>query len=240
MCSPWPARPGATRIAVVVGPDAAAVRAFVARRSPQAAIHEQRGAARHGACGACREGRSSPAGFDDVLVLYGDTPLVTAATLSGCGPSSPSGADVAVLGFRPADPAGYGRLIMERRTARGDPRGVKDASPAERAIGFCNAGVMAFSGASGPALLDKIGNDNAAGDYYLTDIVELANAAGKRSRRSRRMPTRCSASTRAWSSPRSSGIFQERRRREVDARRRHADRAGDGLRSATTRCSAAT
>jgi bifunctional UDP-N-acetylglucosamine pyrophosphorylase/glucosamine-1-phosphate N-acetyltransferase len=89
------------------------------------------------------------------------------------------GAAVAVLGFRPADASGYGRLIMNGQSLVAI-REQKDATPAERAIGFCNAGVMAFSGAKGPALLAKVGKDNASGHYYLTDLVELANAAGER------------------------------------------------------------
>jgi bifunctional UDP-N-acetylglucosamine pyrophosphorylase / glucosamine-1-phosphate N-acetyltransferase len=172
------ARAGATRVAVVVGPDAAAVRAFVQTRAPQAAVYEQaeRLGTAHAVLAADQE---LAAGLDDVLVLYGDTPLVTAETLQRLRGELATGAEIAVLGFRPADPAGYGRLVMD-----GDRlvaiREHKDASHAERAIGFCNAGVMAFSGASGPALLAKIGKANAAGHYYLTDLVELANAAGKR------------------------------------------------------------
>lgn len=171
-------RAGATRIAVVVGPDAAAARAFVKTRAPEVAVYEQRerlGTA-HAVLAASQE---LAAGFDDVLVLYGDTPLVTAETLQRLRGELAKGAAVAVLGFRPADPASYGRLIMNGEDLVAI-RELKDASAAERAIGFCNAGVMAFSGATGPALLAKIGKANASGHYYLTDLVELANAAGKR------------------------------------------------------------
>ena len=87
-----------------------------------------------------------------------------------------------VLGFRPADPTGYGRLIVEKGqlvAIRED----KDATPAERAIGFCNAGADGLSGRKRHcALLTRIGNDNAKGEYYLTDLVELANARGEGSR----------------------------------------------------------
>ena len=90
----------------------------------------------------------------------------------------PSGADVVVLGFRPADPAGYGRLIVDKGKLVAI-REEKDASAAERAIGLCNAGVMAFLATALP-LLKKIGNANAKGEYYLTDIVEIANRDGKK------------------------------------------------------------
>jgi bifunctional UDP-N-acetylglucosamine pyrophosphorylase/glucosamine-1-phosphate N-acetyltransferase len=83
-----------------------------------------------------------------------------------------------VMGFRPADPAGYGRLIVDRKRLVAI-REVKDASPAERGIGFVNAGVMAFRGDSA-ALLEKVGNANAKGEYYLTDLVEIANRAKKK------------------------------------------------------------
>src|SRR5258707_515146 len=164
-------------MAVVVGPDVPAVRAFVAKRAPQAAVYEQ--SERLGTAHAVLTAKAElAAGFDDVLILYGDTPLVTPETLKRLRAELAGGADVAVLGFRPPNPDGYGRLLMD-----GDRlvaiREQKDASPAERAVGFCNAGVMAFSGRTGPTLLDRIGRANAAGHYYLTEIVQLANEAGR-------------------------------------------------------------
>jgi bifunctional UDP-N-acetylglucosamine pyrophosphorylase/glucosamine-1-phosphate N-acetyltransferase len=86
-------------------------------------------------------------------------------------------AGVAVLGFRAADPTGYGRLIRED----GDLVAIReeeDASEAERAIGLCNAGLMALSGRHALAILDRIGNDNAKREYYLTDAVAVARAMG--------------------------------------------------------------
>jgi bifunctional UDP-N-acetylglucosamine pyrophosphorylase/glucosamine-1-phosphate N-acetyltransferase len=84
---------------------------------------------------------------------------------------------VVVLGFRPEDPAAYGRLIMG---SQGLERIVefRDASPAERAVNLCNSGVMAVDGARLFAWLDKVDNNNAKGEYYLTDIVGLARAEG--------------------------------------------------------------
>ncbi|OYZ90026.1 MAG: bifunctional N-acetylglucosamine-1-phosphate uridyltransferase/glucosamine-1-phosphate acetyltransferase [Xanthobacter sp. 17-67-6] len=88
-----------------------------------------------------------------------------------------SGAAVVALGFYAADPTGYGRLI----THGGELLAIreeKDASPSERQIDFCNAGLMALSGAHALDLLERIGNDNAKGEYYLTDAVEIARAEG--------------------------------------------------------------
>src|ERR1700738_772231 len=137
---------GATRVAVVVGPDAEAVRGFVQTRAPQAAVYEQRerlGTA-HAVLAASQE---IAAGLTDILVLYGDTPLVRAETLQRLRGELAKGAEVAVLGFRPADPTGYGRLIID-----GDRlvaiREHKDASAGGRAGGFCDAGVMGLSGAT--------------------------------------------------------------------------------------------
>src|SRR5262249_39121564 len=85
--------------------------------------------------------------------------------------------DLVVLGFRPENPAGYGRLIMtgERLTAI---REEKDATAAERAIALCNAGVMAFRGARLSSTLAKIGNSNAKREFYLTDAVAIIAGEG--------------------------------------------------------------
>jgi bifunctional UDP-N-acetylglucosamine pyrophosphorylase/glucosamine-1-phosphate N-acetyltransferase len=171
-------RAGATRLAVVVGPNVPSVRALVVQCAADARLHEQaeRLGTAHAVLAAAPELQGD---VDDVLVLYGDTPLVTAESLRRLRGELAAGAAVAVLGFRPPDPTGYGRLVM----AGSDLVAIrehKDASPEELAIGLCNAGVMAFSGKSGPALLRRIGRENAAGHYYLTDMVELAVAAGER------------------------------------------------------------
>lgn len=115
------------------------------------------------------------AGPDDVLVLFGDTPLVEAETLDRARAQLAQGADLVVVGFRPDDPTGYGRLIERdgRLVAIVEHR---DASEAERAIDFCNGGLMAFAGQHLPALLSAIENDNAKGEFYLTDAVAIAHA----------------------------------------------------------------
>ncbi|WP_424992375.1 bifunctional UDP-N-acetylglucosamine diphosphorylase/glucosamine-1-phosphate N-acetyltransferase GlmU [Oceaniradius stylonematis] len=117
------------------------------------------------------------AGHDDVLVLFGDTPLITTETLTAARAGLADGADLVVVGFRPDDPHGYGRLIV-RDGQLVAIREHKDASEAERQIGFCNGGLMAFAGDHVADLLKAIGNDNAKGEFYLTDAVEIARGQG--------------------------------------------------------------
>ena len=170
------ARAGGAEIAVVVGPNADAVAAEAKRIAPNAGVFEQR--ERLGTAHAVLSARAALARKpDDVLVMFADTPLVQAETLSRLRDALSQGAAVAVLGFKPADPKGYGRLVM-----RGDEllaiREERDASDQERAIGFCNGGLMALSGAHALTLLDRIGNANAKGEYYLTDAVAIARDMG--------------------------------------------------------------
>ena len=168
----------ATRIAIVVSPDAEAVGAFVRARAPHATLHEQRerlGTAH--AVLAARAALAEPA--DDVVVLYGDTPMVNPATLNKARNAIADGADVVVVGFRAADPTGYGRLILDGQQLTAIVE-EKDATEAERRIDFCNAGIIAFRGEGLLPLLEKIGNDNAKREYYLTDVVVLAHAAGRK------------------------------------------------------------
>jgi bifunctional UDP-N-acetylglucosamine pyrophosphorylase/glucosamine-1-phosphate N-acetyltransferase len=116
-------------------------------------------------------------GADDILVIFGDTPLVSAETLTRLRAPLSQGAAVAVAGFRPADPDGYGRLVVEAGKLVAI-REHKDASEDERGIALCNGGLMALSGRHALALLDGIGNDNSQKEFYLTDAVTLANASG--------------------------------------------------------------
>ncbi|VVT08694.1 fused N-acetyl glucosamine-1-phosphate uridyltransferase; glucosamine-1-phosphate acetyl transferase [Sphingomonas aurantiaca] len=133
---------------------------------------------------AVAQARAALAGFEgDVLILYGDVPLVTAATMQRMidrlhGDDTPA---VVVLGFRPADPGAYGRVIADAAGRMDRIVEYKDASAAERAVTLCNSGLMAVRWTDLFALLDRLGNDNAAGEYYLTDIVGLAGAAGRAS-----------------------------------------------------------
>lgn len=113
-----------------------------------------------------------------VLIVFGDTPLLSAATLERMQNSSDGGASLVVLGFRTPQPDAYGRLVVDADGGLDRIVEAKDATPQELAIDLCNSGVMAVPGKHLFALLDKIGNDNAKGEYYLTDIVALAREAG--------------------------------------------------------------
>lgn len=116
-------------------------------------------------------------GYDDILVMFGDTPLIEASALTAARDRLAQGAAVVVMGFRTDNPSGYGRLI-EKNGELVAIREDKDCSDEERRIDFCNSGLMAISGHHALAMLDQIGNDNAKGEYYLTDAVELAQKAG--------------------------------------------------------------
>tara|TARA_R110002110_G_scaffold40995_5_gene130706 strand:- start:5460 stop:6770 length:1311 start_codon:yes stop_codon:yes gene_type:complete len=127
--------------------------------------------------------RSQMADFTgDVLVLFGDTPLLTAETMQNMLAARRAADDpaVVVLGFRPDDPAEYGRLVTAEDGGLEAIVEFKDANDAQREIGLCNAGIMAIDGEHLFALLDAVGNDNANGEYYLTDIVALARDRGLR------------------------------------------------------------
>lgn len=168
---------GATRTAVVVGPGREDVAAEATRIVPDAQVFVQ--TERLGTAHAVLAARAALAeGADDVLVLYADTPLVRSETLARLRAPLAEGAAVAALGFEPEDPTGYGRLVTS-----GDElvaiREEKDATTAEKAIRFCNAGLMALAGKDALSILDRIGNANSKGEYYLTDAVEIARADGR-------------------------------------------------------------
>ncbi len=118
----------------------------------------------------------------DVLVVYGDTPLITADTLAAlvAARRGNGGHALAVLGFRPADPAEYGRLVTTDDGALEAIVEYKDADAETRALGLCNAGAMAIDGSLLFSLLDQLDDNNAKGELYLTDLVKLARAAGRR------------------------------------------------------------
>ena len=163
------------RAVVVAGHEADLVRAATTEIDPDAAVvlqEEQLGTGH-----AVLQARAALEGFQgDVVVLYGDTPFVSADTLERMI-AARSRADLVILGFEAADPARYGRLIMDGESLEKIVE-FKDASEAERAITFCNSGLMACDADVMFRLLDKVGNDNASGEYYLTDLVELARADG--------------------------------------------------------------
>ena len=112
----------------------------------------------------------------DAIVLYGDTPFISEATLLRMAEARKSH-DVVVLGFDAADPGRYGRLVMQGDTLEKIVE-FKDADDATRAITLCNSGVIAAQSKKLFALIDAVGNDNASGEFYLTDIVEIARKKG--------------------------------------------------------------
>jgi bifunctional UDP-N-acetylglucosamine pyrophosphorylase/glucosamine-1-phosphate N-acetyltransferase len=163
--------------AVVVGPGQGAVVAAVKAAMPGAELFVQN--ERRGTAHAVLAARPALArGADDVLIVFADTPLITRETLARLRAALGQGAAVAVLGFRPADPTGYGRLIVGADGALVAIREEKDASAQERAIGLCNAGLMALRGDSALAILERIGDDNAKREFYLTDAVAIARTLG--------------------------------------------------------------
>jgi bifunctional UDP-N-acetylglucosamine pyrophosphorylase/glucosamine-1-phosphate N-acetyltransferase len=132
-----------------------------------------------GTAHAVLSAREALDGFSgDVVILYGDTPLIRPRTISKILDALKQGAALAVLGFEAQDPAGYGRLLTDKSGALTAVREEKDASEEERSVRLCNSGVFAFQGEILLGLLDKIGNENDKGEYYLTDAVELARNDG--------------------------------------------------------------
>ncbi|MCI4665865.1 MAG: bifunctional UDP-N-acetylglucosamine diphosphorylase/glucosamine-1-phosphate N-acetyltransferase GlmU [Neomegalonema sp.] len=167
------------RLAVVVGHQSETVSAAVAKLRPGAATPLQE--PQLGTAHAVQQAREALDGFHgDVFILYGDTPLIRAETLEAMAAARAEGAAVVVLGFEAADPTGYGRLItgidgsLERIVEH------KDATTDELAVKLCNSGVMCVDGARLFGWLDRIDNNNAKGEYYLTDIVGIARTDGAR------------------------------------------------------------
>ena len=161
-------------IAVVVGPDRDDVAAEAKKAAPAAAVFVQR--ERRGTAHAVLAAREAIArGYDDVFVVYADSPLLRSSTLAAMRAMLDQGADLVALGFRPADPTGYGRLI-ERDGRLLAIREHKDANAEERTARLSNAGPVAFRGKEALGMLEAVTPDNTQKEYYLTDLVEIANA----------------------------------------------------------------
>lgn len=169
---------GPAALSVVIAPDMDAARVEIGRIAPGAGVYAQ--SEPLGTAHALRAAEPALAAHrGDVLVIFGDTPLIEAATLQRLL-AALDGAGLAVLGFEARDPTGYGRLVTD---AAGDVTAIveeRDASPRQAAITLCNSGVMAFRMPELPKLLQRIGNDNAKREYYLTDAVALARSDGVR------------------------------------------------------------
>ncbi len=168
---------GAAQAAVVVGPDRDDVAREARKLIADAEIFVQRerlGTAHAVLAAEAALGR----GADDVVVVFGDTPLIAPATLTKLRAALAEGAAISVLGFKARDPSGYGRLVMERDRLVAI-REERDASEAERRITFVNGGLMGIRGDVALDVLRKIGNQNAKGEYYLTDAVAVVTAMGR-------------------------------------------------------------
>jgi bifunctional UDP-N-acetylglucosamine pyrophosphorylase / glucosamine-1-phosphate N-acetyltransferase len=169
---------GADKSVVVVGKGRDQVEKALDGQSVTVAHQaEQKGTAH-----AVLQARDALAGYDGaVLILYGDTPFVEADTLKRMLErlDGDGGPGVVVLASTPADPLNYGRIILGQGDQIAKMVEYKDATEEERAVRFCNSGMMAVRAADLFRWLDKVGNDNAAGEYYLPDVVNIARAEGR-------------------------------------------------------------
>ncbi|SIT76531.1 bifunctional UDP-N-acetylglucosamine diphosphorylase/glucosamine-1-phosphate N-acetyltransferase GlmU [Pontibaca methylaminivorans] len=166
------------RIVVVAGHGAERVRTVAQDIDPAAEVVIQD--RQNGTAHAVMQARAPLAGFTgDAIVLYGDTPFISAETLARMRAARGS-ADIVVLGFEAADPGRYGRLVMDGDALERIVE-YKDATDQERDISLCNSGLIAADAGVLFDLVEAVGNDNAAGEYYLTDIVALARQRGLRS-----------------------------------------------------------
>lgn len=167
---------GSGDLALVIGHGADEMRKATQKLAPKAETfvqHKRLGTAN--AVLAARDAISK--GYDDILVMFGDTPLIDPEVLTVARRKLAEGAAVVVVGFRTPNPTGYGRLI-EKGGKLIAIREEKDCTDEEKKITFCNGGLMAVAGMHALQLLDQVGNKNAKGEYYLTDIVEIAGGQG--------------------------------------------------------------
>jgi bifunctional UDP-N-acetylglucosamine pyrophosphorylase/glucosamine-1-phosphate N-acetyltransferase len=168
------------RKVVVVGAGRDQLEGLVEARGGDIAVQE----AQLGTAHAVRMAEGALAGFGgDVLILYGDTPLIEAETMAHMldrlhAPDAPA---IVVVGFRPEDPLRYGRILADADGTIEKMVEYKDATPEERAVNLCNSGMMAARAEDLFPLLARVGNDNAAGEYYLPDVVMLAAGDGRKS-----------------------------------------------------------
>lgn len=169
---------GSSTVALVTGPRHQAIRDRISELDGEVIHFEQtvaRGTAH--AASMARDLFDRAQGY--VAVVYGDHPLLRGANFRAVLDRLDAGWDAAILGFEPDDPSGYGRFITDGERLL-SIREHKDATEEERRIGLCNACILAFRAEVFRELIDKVETNNAQGEYYVTDLVGLANAAGKR------------------------------------------------------------
>lgn len=166
---------GCSQIVVVRSKEQEAVEAFVRIEGGVTAIQDPPLGTGHAALSA----KDALIGFTgDVIVLYADNPLLSPQTLARLA-GARAEADIALMGFKPSDPAAYGRLILNKDGGLDDIVEAKDCSPEQLKINFVNAGGFVLDASLLFSLLADVKNDNAQGEYYLTDIIKLARARGK-------------------------------------------------------------
>lgn len=164
------------RTIIVAGHGADLVQAAATKFQPDAEIVLQ--TEQNGTAHAVDQARDALAGFKgDAVVLFGDTPFISPQTLSNVFAQRKAGADVVVLGFDAAVPGGYGRLVCDGNALQRIVE-AKDATQTELDISLCNSGVMAADASLLFDLIADVTPQNAQGEYYLTDIVGIANARG--------------------------------------------------------------
>ena len=164
---------GADSIVTVLSPDSEDIQTWL-DGAPFAIQRDQNGTG-----DAVAAARDVVGGDDGIaIIMFADTPLVTASSLTALADCVAAGAAIAIAGFEPADPTGYGRLVPDEDGGINRIVEHKDATEKEHRIALCNGGIMAVRTPALFAWLSRITNDNAKGEYYLTDIVELAFADG--------------------------------------------------------------
>jgi len=169
---------GATERVVVVGKGREQVEAAVAGRDVDIAVQAEQKGTGH----AVQQAQAALAGYDGpVLILYGDTPFVEADTLRRMLDrlDGEGGPGVVVMASRPADPAAYGRIILGEGDRIARMVEYRDATEEERAVTLCNSGMMAVRSGDLFRWLGEVGNENAAKEYYLPDIVNVAAGEGR-------------------------------------------------------------
>ncbi len=172
-------RAGSNSIAVVIGPGMDAVAGEARRHVPGVEIFVQ--AEQYGTADAVKAARTAIRSHcGDVLVIFADTPLFALETIAKVRTSLDGGAEVVVVGFEAADPWGYGRLLRNHDGQLIAIREHNDASAKERETRLCNGGLMGFASSTLDSALDAIGNANAKQEFYLTDAVEIAAKASRK------------------------------------------------------------
>ena len=166
------------KLVVVVGDKAEQVEPLVREFGGVVVVQEPQ----HGTGHAVQQAQAPLAGFDgDVLILFGDVPFVSTQTMRRMLDRLAEAPGAAVAAFRPADPKHYGRILAEGDGSIRKMVEYKDASETERALDLCNSGLMAVRAADHWPLLARVTSENAAGEYYLPDIVMIAAGEGKTS-----------------------------------------------------------